>query len=392
MIKVLFVTYDFPYPLNSGGKNRAYNLIKFAKKDDIGIDLLSFVRENFEYKNLEELKKIGVNNIEIYKRRKVKSVLTIGKNLVTNDSIFKTLYNEKKFFNVMKKMIKENNIDIIHFESSYVGYYIGKELKKIGVKQILGTENIEYILYEDFLKSSRNIMKKPILSYQIKRFKNEEEKMMRDADISIAVTKEEAAHISSISNKKCEVIENAINLRELNFKFDSKNNNNILFVGNFTYMPNVQAIKYFIDKVLPILDKKITLTIIGRRIKDLVPKTKQIIALEYVQDLVSEYRKADLLVFPIRIGGGTNFKILEAMALGVPVVAFPQRLSGIGARKGVHYFEVNSAEDFVREIEAITTDKKIASEVVKNARSLVEQNYSWEKVGDKLSNVWRSLV
>ncbi len=392
MIKVLFVTYDFPYPLNSGGKNRAYNLIKFAKKDDIGIDLLSFVRENFEYKNLEELKKIGVNNIEIYKRRKVKSVLTIGKNLVTKDSIFKTLYNDKKFFSIMKKMIKENNIDIIHFESSYVGYYMGKELKKIGVKQILGTENIEYILYEDFLKRSRNIIKKPILSYQIKRFKNEEEKMMRDADISIAVTKEEAAHISSISNKKCEVIENAINLKELNFKFDSKNNNNILFVGNFTYMPNVQAIKYFIDKVLPLLDKKITLTIIGRKIKDLVPKTKQIIALEYVQDLVSEYRKADLLVFPIRIGGGTNFKILEAMALGVPVVAFPQRLSSIGARKGVHYFEVNSAEDFVREIEAITTDKKITSEVVKNARSLVEQNYSWEKVGDKLSNVWRSLV
>lgn len=392
MIKILFVTYDFPYPLNSGGKNRAYNMIKYGKKDDISIDLLSFVREDFDLKNIEELKKIGVKDVEIYERKKLKSATTIGINLVSKNSIFKTLYSDKGFFRVLEKMIKENEIDIVHFESSYVGYFIGEKLKKMEVLQILGTENIEHMLYRDFLNRSKNIIKKTALSYQVKRFKQEEEKMMKEADLCIAVTKDEANYISGITNKKCEIVANAVSLKDLRFRFSSKTRDNILLVGNFTYMPNVFALKYFVNKVLPLIDKNITLTIVGKRVNDYIKSTKQIITLEYVEDLIGEYRKADLMVFPIKIGGGTNYKILEAMALGVPVVAFPDKVSSIGARENVDYFGAKDENEFAEKIDYVIKNKKHAETVARNARALIEDNYSWEMVGGKLSKIWRNLV
>lgn len=392
MIKVLFVTYDFPYPLNSGGKNRAFNMIKYAKEKNISIDLLSFIREDFDLKNIDEIKRIGVDDVYIYQRKKLKSVNTIGKNLISSSSIFKTLYFDKAFERLLKKIIVEKNIDIVHFESSYTGYYIGNALKKLGVFQILGTENIENLLYKDFLKNSKNLLKKTTLSYQVKRFKKEEEDMMKNADLCISVTQDESKYISKISHKKCEVVENAVSINDLKFEFNINSNNRILFVGNFTYMPNVQALKYFLNNVMPLLDKKIKLTVIGRRVKEFVSENNQIEVLEYVNDLVSEYRKADLMVFPIKIGGGTNYKILEAMALGIPIVAFPDKVNSIGAKENIDYFKVENSNEFAEKIESIINNKKVALRIVKNARRLVEKNYSWEKVGKKLSRIWKGVA
>lgn len=391
MIKVLFVTYDFPFPLNSGGKNRAFNMMKFSKNENLSIDLLSFVREGFNEKYVDEIKKIGVNDVQILKRRKLKSPSTIGKNLVSSDSIFKTLYYNKEFDRKLEQMIEKNDIDIVHFESSYVGYYISDELRKKGVKQVLGTENIEHLLYKEFLSNSKNLIKKTVLSYQVERFKKEEDSMMEKADICIAVTGDEAEYISKLTSKKSYVVENAISVDSLKFKFDRKVRNNILFVGNFVYMPNILAIKYFVDRVLPLLDKKITLTIVGKKVTDVVSSSKRIVAVDYVEDLIGEYRKADLMVFPIKIGGGTNYKVLEAMALGVPIVAFPDKVNSIGAIEDVDYFKVENELEFAEKIHSILNNKNSASEVVKSARGLVEKNYSWEVIGLKLYGIWKNL-
>ncbi len=392
MIKVLFVTYDFPYPLTSGGKNRAYNMMKFAKSSSVSIDLLSFVREGFDPKDIDRIRKIGVSDIQVYKRRKLKSALTLSKNMFSAGSIFKTLYYDKDFEKLLIEIIKKNNIDIVHFESSYVGYYISDKLRRMGVKQILGTENIEHLLYKEFLDNSKNILKKSALSYQVNRFKKEEHDMMEKADICIAVTKNEADYISEVTGKKSYLVENAISVKDLKFKFEDNVKHNILFVGNFAYMPNIQAINYFVGKVLPLLDHKITLTIVGKRVREIVPDSRQIIALEYVDDLIEEYRKADLMVFPIKIGGGTNYKVLEAMALGIPVVAFPDKVNSIGAKENIDYFKVVNESEFAEKIELIMKNKTIATKIVESARRLVEENYSWEVVGLKLSKVWKDLA
>lgn len=392
MIKVLFVTYDFPYPPTSGGKSRAFNLMKYGIDKNISLSLLSFVREDFKKEWTQELKKIGVEDVIIYKRKKLKSAKTLLNNLLSKNSIFRTLYFDEKFFKILKETIEKNKIDIVHFESSYTGYYIGKELKKLGVKQILGTENIEYFLYKDYLENSKNFIKKSALSYQVKRFRREEEEMMKEADLCLAVTKEEAEYIKSASGTKREVIENAISIKDLKFSFSKENKNNLLFVGNFIYMPNVKAVKYFIKEVLPKFDKNVTLTVIGKKVNSVIERSERIITKEFVDDLISEYKKADALVFPIKIGGGTNFKILEAMALGTPVLGFSEKIKNTGARVGEEFFEANSPEEFLRQYNKIRNDKKEVERIVKNARKLIEQNYSWEKVGRKLNSIWSKII
>jgi glycosyltransferase involved in cell wall biosynthesis len=166
-----------------------------------------------------------------------------------------------------------------------------------------------------------------------------------------------------------------------------------LFVGNFSYFPNVDAIDFFIKEVFPKLDKKLTLTIIGKKCKEKFKfNNKRITTRDFVDDIIAEYRNADVLIFPIKIGGGTNFKVLEAMALGLPIVAQPERLAGLNAISGTHFLEARDGFEYDEQINRLYNDPKLRQSLSQNARKLVEENYSWDGIGNDLLSVWKKVT
>lgn len=390
-MNVLFVTYDFPYPTNSGGKNRAYHLLKYTSLK-ANVFLFSFVRDDYNPDHNKEIISLNVKKIHVAKRKKLTSFANIPKTLLTNASIFKTLYYEKKVIEELKKIIKKEQIDIVHFESSYTGFYIGSALKKLGVKQVLGTENIEFMLYEDYAKNLKKFYLKPFIYDQIKKLKKEELEMVKKADAVTTITTQEAEILNKLTGVKSHIVANGIEPQEFSYEPPGVLQNNILFVGNFMYFPNVDAVNFFYKEVFPKLDKKLTVTIIGKKINEKFKFTdKRIICKDFVEDIMPEYRKADILIFPIRIGGGTNFKVLEAMALGVPIVAQPERLAGLKALDGVHFLSASKAEEYITQIQRLYDDKKLSVELTHNARKLVEDQYAWDKIGKELLSVWRKV-
>lgn len=391
-MNVLFVTYDFPYPTNSGGKSRAYHLLKYtARKADIF--LYSFVRDDYNPDYNQEIINLGIKDIKVFKRKKLSLLSNFSKTILHNHSIFHTLYNEKKVLDDLVDIIKKENIDVVHFESTYTGFFITEELKKHNVKLVLGTENIEYQLYFDYAKTLKKFYLKPFVLYQAGRLKKEELLMVKNADKVTAVTHNEAEVLKNLTGRECDVIANGVDPEE--FVFHKRNNmaNNILFVGNFSYFPNVDAVNFFYNSVFHKLDKKITFTIIGKKCNEKFKfADPRIIKKEFVEDIREAYNAADILVFPIRIGGGTNFKVLEAMSSGVPVVAISSRLSGLNAIAGKHFLAADSAAEFCYQIELLYKDKSLRDDITKNARRLVEAQYAWRGIGENLLNVWKKAI
>lgn len=389
-MNVLFITYDFPYPTNSGGKNRAYHLIKHTAKN-ANIFLFSFVRDDYNPEYNKEIFDLGVKDIKVFKREKLSSFFNIPKTIFNNCSIFKTLYYDKKVEWSMREFIKKNKIEVVHFESSYTGYYIGKELKRLGVRQVLGTENIEFQLYYDYASNTKKVYLKPFIKFQAGRLKNEELLMVKNADKVITITQEEADKLESFTGKKCDIVANGIEPKTFSYSFDPKIKKNILFVGNFSYFPNVDGINFFYKEAFDKLSKDLTLTVIGKDCSKILNfDDERIIKKDFVDDIISEYKKADIMVFPIRIGGGTNFKILEAMSLGIPIVANPQRLAGLNAVSGLHFLEATTGEEYAQKIELLLNDKNLREELTLQARKLIDKYYSWENIGRDLLRVWKS--
>lgn len=388
-MNVLFLTYDFPYPMNSGGKNRAYHLIKHTAKK-ANIFLFSFVRDDYNPEHNDEMIKIGVKGIKVIKRQKLSAPLNIPKTLLNNSSIFKTLYFEKEVVKILAKIIKDEKIDVLHCESSYMGYYIGKDFG-MKVKEVLGTENIEFKLYFDYAKNFKKPYIRPILSYQAGRLKQEEIKMIETADRVTTITNEEADFVKALTDVACSTVANGIEPLTYSYKYDRTIKKNILFVGNFNYFPNVDAVEFFVSDVLPKLQNDVTVTIIGKKVDEKFKFTdKRIVTKDFVDDIIDEYRKADILIFPIRIGGGTNFKVLEAMSLGLPIVAQPERLAGLRAIAGEHFLPAKSGQDYIDQINNLYADGKLREKLAVNARTLIDKYYSWEKIGESLLDVWEN--
>lgn len=387
MKRILFVTYDFPYPTNTGGKNRAYHMLKYSK-GDFKKFLFSFIRHDFKEEYKAEIEKIGVEVVRIRERANVRDPKNIL-DLFSGKSIFRTLYFSSEILADLLRIIADKKIDIVHFESFYTAFYISDEIRSLNVKQVYGSENIEFKLYEEY---ARGKLLKFLYDLQVNRIKNEEIAMYKKADLCLAVTEEEAEFIKQYSNR-CVEIPNGVDTNEFIFhKPDRKNGRNLLFVGNFTYFPNIEAINSFYKNVFQKLDPDIKLTIIGKKVGSLpFIRDLRIEAIEFINDIRNAYKKADILISPVKIGGGTNFKILEAMAAGVSVIALEGRMAALGAVDGKHVMIAKNDLDFKEKIELLLSDLELRQKLTSNARKFVEEKYSWEIIGKKLAIAWESL-
>lgn len=390
MKKILFVAYDFPYPTNSGGKTRAYNMLKHS-----GVNfhkfIFSFVRPGFDKKNINELEKIGVGVVGLVKRKKVSDPRNfLG--LFSGNSIFKTLYYSPSIAADLLRIITDKKIDIVHFESFYTAFFISDEIKKLGVKQIYGSENIEKKLYQDYVNNNTSIFLRPLYQTQADKIKDEEISMYKKADLCLAVSSAEAKIIREHA-RECEVIRNGVDIDDFKFNLPKeKVGKNILFIGNFSYFPNVDAINYFYNEVFKDLGGDFKLTLIGKKVENLgFLKDRRITAKEFVPRIQDEYENADVFVSPLRLGGGTNFKIIEAMAIGVPVISLPHRLEGLDVEDGKHLVIASTPRDFREKIEMVLSDLSLKIRVAKEARKLVEHEYSWKVIGNNLNTVWENL-
>lgn len=384
--KVLFITYDFPWPTTSGGKSRIYNLIKFSKSRDLDFYLYSFTRPAFQKADKKELQDIGVGKIYTHSRKPARDYKLWTRAMAGKSSIFKLLYFEKIVEQELLEIIQKEKIEVVLFESFYTSFYLSDRIRELGVKQIFGTENIEHALYYDFAKEKGSLKK--LYMSQVAKIRREEEQAYGKADVVLAVTTNEKEVIKPNTKAQIEVIPNGVNTKDLLYKPKDEITRNILFVGNFSYFPNIDAMKFFYQHVFAHLPGT-TLTVIGKYQNKLsfLKRDSRIMNIEYIEDLKSAYYNADALIFPVRFGGGTNFKVLEAASCGIPIIAFPDRVKGLGFTAGKEYLAARTPQEFIDGITSIFEDAKLRILLSKNARSLVEKEYDWKEIGEKLRQV-----
>jgi glycosyltransferase involved in cell wall biosynthesis len=391
-MNILFFTYDFPYPLNTGGKIRAYHLLKqLAKKHRV--TLVSFYRneEQKEYKNKLDF----IQSIFFIKRRNLYSLGTLP--YIFQYPFPIALYKDSSV-NKLHTFLKDKKFDSIHYESLYTTVFFDMYSE---IPHIFGTENIEWKIYSDYL-AQQSFFIKPLLNVEILRIKKYEESMWRKSISCIAVSEENASEIEQVGSKTCEVIPNGVDIDTFNFeerRFDQKEIR-FLFVGSMYYIQNKDATEFLIKDIWPELmkiankyDKRICLTLVGPGTESLYVKDTTIVTKGEVDDINEIYRNHDILLAPLRAGSGTKFKVLEAASVGMPVIA-----TEIGAQ-GIPEFHdkedvliADSPSSFGRSFEFILLNQSSVKQMTKKARSVIEKHYSWNSIGIRLLHFYEKIV
>jgi glycosyltransferase involved in cell wall biosynthesis len=174
----------------------------------------------------------------------------------------------------------------------------------------------------------------------------------------------------------------------------------IVYVGYFAWRPNVEAALELTGEVMPRIRTRVpaaTLSLVGalapRNLAGRVRRAGPSVQLTgAVADVVPHLRRARVTVMPLRAGGGTRIKVLEALAAGVPVVATPFAVSGIDVRDGVHALIAESATDLAAAAVTVIEDDALARRLSNTGRELVEARYGWPAVARPLVELHHELA
>ncbi len=173
----------------------------------------------------------------------------------------------------------------------------------------------------------------------------------------------------------------------------------LVFTGSMDWMPNEDAITYFIEKIMPRINDwnpQVSLTIVGRnpgeRLKAMAESNRQIKITGRVDDVRPYIDKASAYIVPMRVGGGTRLKIYEAMAMGKPVISTTVGAEGLPIRDGKELLIADQPEDFAQAVIRALSDATLAANIGERARALVCERFGWERAAQAFMQVCEKVV
>lgn len=396
-MNILVVSSFLPYPIFSGGHVRLYNiLMELAKKHTI-----TLVCEKRDYQiqeDIDELKKF-CKEIKTFARKKQWSLSTILKTGFSRYPFLMVGHTNPAMRKEIARMMKKEKFDLIHVET----FYVMQNIPQTSIPIVLVEHNIEYLVYRRYMHEAPYLIR-PLLFLDIAKMKFWEQKFWQKAKRLVAVSEEEK---QEMKRSDVVVVPNGVDIEK--FKIQNpklkmnKKEKTILFIGDFRWMQNRDALEWILKEIWPkikfkiqYLKFKVRLWIVGKeipsKIKGLTKDMDIIFDENAPKDTVEIFRKADLLLAPIRVGGGTSYKILEAIASGVPVVTNFRGIAGLDVEKDTDVLVAENAEELADNTYLALTNSELAQSIIQNALRKVEKIYNWERIAKILESVYISAM
>ncbi len=389
------LTPYLPFPLHSGGQIRTYNLLKqlTAKHE---VTLFALIKDETEKQYIEELEKY-CKRVRVFKRTKKPFTLSNIIRTAISSYPFLVIRNYvSEVRDAVQKELQEHSYDVIHAET----FYMMPHLPPTHIPTLLVEQTIEYLGYESYAAKVSPLLR-PILKIDIQKIKKWERFFWNYCDQLVVMSEEDKRFIATEigDKKKIEVVENGVDTAWFaEKKRQEPEQPTLLSVGTFKWLPNIEAVTFLVEKVWPLVKKKITnckLWIVGASPTDQIlafSRTDSSITVTgNIPDIRDAFTQSHLLAAPVFSGKGTRYKILEALATETPVVATQTAVEGLGVAQGKHVSIANSAEEMAAAIVELLKSKEQRRSLAQNGKKYVTEHFDWKMISQKLDIIYQRI-
>lgn len=400
-MRILWLKTELLHPVDKGGKIRTYHMLKELKKKH-HVTYLTLEDGSAEVDAEDKSREYAHETITVSHKTSPKFsprfYAELVGNLVSNYPYALQKYVSPEMSVAIKRQVdgSETDIAVCDFLAPAVNFPL--DLK---VPTLLFQHNVEAIIWRRHFENETNPLKKAFLKTQWRRMFEYEKKTCLRFDRVVAVSQDDA-----------EIIQNdygAVNVSPISTGVDTeyfaptgeieKDEFNIVFTGSMDWLPNEDAIQWFISDVLPLIRMHIpnvSLTVVGRNpfrsLVELSRKDQSIIVTGRVQDVRPYMEKSSVYIVPIRIGGGTRLKIYEAMAMELPIVSTTIGAEGLPVKDGKEILLSNDPVGFASAVVRVLQDKDLAVNLGRQAAKSVREKHGWANVADDFaSNCERAI-
>jgi sugar transferase (PEP-CTERM/EpsH1 system associated) len=392
-MRVLLVTLGLPYPPDSGTRIRDFNLLR-QLSGSVQVCLCSLLTEDLppDWIELERY----CETIETFRPpasstwRSLLRGFGSGRPLATRPYYFVGM--EQK----IRGIVQSRAIDVVQIEHSFLACYRDAIPHEAGCRTILSFHNVGSLQYRRIASLKTGIVSRLGFLVKAALMQSWEAKIAAHFDRSLVVSGKEAELLhAEDSTLPVSVIENGVDCELYQPLPEPASNPTLLFLGVLSYPPNTDAVVWFVREIWPLIRGEIQdaqLRVAGHsppaELQGL-SSAEGISVSGYVKELLSLYQDTHVVIVPLRAGGGTRLKILEAMALGRIVVSTSIGCEGLEVTSGVHLIIADTPDEFAAGVLLALTSPQLRRRIASNARKLVEGRYSWANIGRKLIEVYR---
>lgn len=376
----LFVAREYPYPLNGGDKISAHGYISSLRDMGYTIDLITY-DTCATYPEIGRFRRIAL----ISKPPKLR-LFEMLRCAVTRDSYLFRRYSSSRNKRQLHAFIKGKNYDIVFVAHSYMVQVLPDTFRReCKSNMVLSAEAMETFALRASAALQRSAIKRFLLKLEAGRCEKRELETFQTCNRVLFYSADEAQWYQSTSE-----IDNGtyipLGLDLEKYKIKPRISNNpyrLVFYGNYTWYPNEDGLHYLLEEIWPVLAANrsdVVLEIAGRKLPrwtERFQNTKSIRFVGEVDSIEKFISRADIVLAPIRIGGGVRLKILEAMALGRPVVATSIALEGNAAVAGAEVLVANTAGDFASQVDYLLSSGDVWQGIANAARSYINRVHDY---------------
>lgn len=396
--RILFVTEKFPHPVDDGGQIRTYQVLACLARE-LPVTLLSLDAPSRADVEAVEALKVEVACLGP-RRARWQSPWFAAQALFTRAPYPMRKNFSHRLLAEIRRRIAAGGVAAVHFNHLDAAQYVehlGPEREK--VRTVFDTHNLLTRMYERFARDGSNPARRAYATIQWWRMARFEPQILRAVDqvLVCSDTERELAHTWGVN--RAMVVPNGVDLDRFaglvrRPRADGEPPT-LVFVGGLSYAPNAEAVRWLLDEIAPEIAKllpRVRIVLVGKGASPALLARARPPEVEFsgwVEDVRPFLAQADVCVVPIRVGGGTRIKILEAMAAGVPVVSTRVGAEGIAARDSESIVLADDPAAFARAVAELCRHPGRASSIADRAGCLVRERYGWEGVLAPLVDFYR---
>ena len=382
-MRILAVTTKSPLPLNEGRALRTYNLLReLATRHEI--TLCSYVQSQAEIDGLEGMREFcaDVHAVPLYLRApRAELMRDLLRDLASGDPILAIKYQRRDMVELLRRLRSGRQFDVLHLDMLHLGL-LAREAGDLPT--VLVEHNVETALLERREQHASGPMK-TYLRRQVKKLGRFEAAAVGAAQCVVTCSDNDAELLRRMNGKARTItVPNAVDIEFFKPTDAAPKPATLIYVGGLGWFPNLDAIEFMARDILPRIQKElpqVTLTVVGQvpdaSLLQRFADCPNIRFAGLVDDIRPFAAEAVAYVVPLRIGGGTRLKILDAFAMGRPVVSTSIGCEGLRVTHDRELLMADDAESFAQATLRVLRDPALAARLGAAGRDCVVREYQW---------------
>lgn len=403
-MKILWLSQNLPYPPKTGVLQRNYNLIREASRF-AEIHLIAILKRDIlpDYDADLALEKLGeicasVAVIDLpTETSRARFAWVLFRSLFTRLPFTVNWAESRVLADAVDNARRRETFDLAYFDTISLAPY--RRLLP-GVPCALNHHNIESSLFERRIAFESNPLKRFYLRQEVRKLAAYETEIAGQFDVNVTVSELDATRLKAICpGARTAVVANGVDVEYFAARTPESEPGHLVMVSGMNWFPNRDAAIHMAEDIWPLVSRELPqcrLTIVGssppQTVVDLASRDPRVAITGFAQDVRPHIERAQVYLCPMRDGGGTRLKILDALSMSRPIVATTMALEGIAVTPERDVLVADSPAEFVRQIRRLVEDPALGRRLADSGREFVEKHFSWDVIRENMRAAFQAIA